>query len=161
MTPFTIDQLREATRIVAALDDPLVEYEAGSVFGCTFDPSQLPLPPDPTKVYVHLYWWHAIELVFAVKRYPTYETVCWHYALGPEFDGVPNGAFCGLPPLATAVAMQRLPPDAFPKPGGIIEHGGLRGRVEYTMTGIYICDEDLGSREFPLWRVLQGLGHLP
>jgi len=159
--PFTVDQLREAMRVVDALDDPLVEYNVGSVFGCASDPSQLPLPPDPTKVYVHLYWWSATDLVFVVKRYIAGEIMRWHYALGPEFDGVPNGSAYGMPPLATAILMQRLPPEAFPKPGGIIEHGGLRGRVEYTMTGIYICDEDLGSREFPLWRVLQGLGHLP
>lgn len=150
--PPTTDQLREAIQGVLDLNDPLVEWEPRG-FGSSSDPAPA-YKLDPAKLYVNV---HAVNgaAAYCVKQAivvpPTTpankhftipnEILRWHFATPPW--GHPSD----LPSLATAVALHRLPQDAFPDP----EKG-----LAFTPTGM-----NVGGIEIPLWKFMQATGRIP
>lgn len=156
----TIEQLRSMLMAVSALHDPLVRWEPTGAFR---DPEAPKWVPNPAVIYVSDGVLSG-AVCFVVKRYfrdrspPNTEALAfpreivrWHYALPPFSHPL------DLPPLAVAVAMQRLPDTSFPRPGSVVEVDGVRGGVRYLDDG-KVCVG--GELELPLWRLLQKLGTL-
>lgn len=169
----SLDQICQLVEAVEALGDLHVQLSLPRPFGA----------PEPTwdlnVLYVDIALWQN-EIVARVTRFytipeqqahtlqgdpvimPAGETFRWHLALPPwDLDHEVSFSYFQLPTLAQAVALQRLPAVAFPRPGEVVSIGGCTGPVEWIDLAIHVHDPVVGSVAFPVWTAMFELGRLP